>query len=234
MSGNASPQSASDFFQAELLAHIYSPGEILLNLASAFVLAMIVAFTYRATHRGLSYSQSFLLTLIFVTIVTAMVIMVIGNNLARAFALVGAMSIIRFRTVVKDTKDTAFVFFALATGLAAGTSSYFLAVSGVIFICVMALILHRVNFGSLYKSEFILRLRVARDEVDYYNAAIEEFVTSSSLIHVQPSGDRLTNNLTMDVVMKKDVDPSALLSRLEELDGVSDITLIASARDADY
>ena len=56
-----------------------------------------------------------------------MVVMVIGNNLARAFALVGAMSIIRFRTVVKDTKDTAFVFFALASGLAAGTSSYLLA-----------------------------------------------------------------------------------------------------------
>ena len=61
-----------------------------------------------------------------------MVVMVIGNNLARAFALVGAMSIIRFRTVVKDTKDTAFVFFALASGLAAGTSSYFLAGAGTI------------------------------------------------------------------------------------------------------
>ena len=60
-------------------------------------------------------------------VITSMVVMVIGNNLARAFALVGAMSIIRFRTVVKDTKDTAFVFFALASGLAAGTSSYFLA-----------------------------------------------------------------------------------------------------------
>ena len=66
-----------------------------------------------------------MLTLIFVTVITAMVVMVIGNNLARAFALVGAMSIIRFRTVVKDTKDTAFVFFALASGLATGTSSYF-------------------------------------------------------------------------------------------------------------
>ena len=117
MTGNASPQTASEFFQTELIAQIYSPSEILLNLAIAFVLAIMVAFTYRATHRSLSYSQSFILTVIFVTIITAMVIMVIGNNLARAFALVGAMSIIRFRTVVKDTKDTAFIFLALATGL---------------------------------------------------------------------------------------------------------------------
>ena len=109
------------------MAYVYSPDEILINLAASFILALAIAFTYRTTHRGLSYSQSFVLTLIFVTVITSMVVMVIGNNLARAFALVGAMSIIRFRTVVKDTKDTAFVFFALASGLAAGTSSYLLA-----------------------------------------------------------------------------------------------------------
>ena len=163
-----------------------------------------------------------------------MVIMVIGNNLARAFALVGAMSIIRFRTVVKDTKDTAFVFFALAVGLASGTSSYFLAVVGSIFISAMALILHRINFGSLYKSEFILRIRTDRENADDYSSVIAEFATSWNLIHVQPSGDRITTNLTMDIMMKKDVDPTELTSRLEELEGVGEITLIASARDADY
>ena len=59
-----------------------------------------------------------------------MVIMIIGNNLARAFALVGALSIIRFRTVVKDNKDTAYIFWALAVGMASGTGSYFLALAG--------------------------------------------------------------------------------------------------------
>ena len=115
MTTKSEPPSVSDLFQGEFLAYVYSPSEILINLVTAFVLALVIAFTYRATHRGLSYSQSFVLTLIFVTVITAMVVMVIGNNLARAFALVGAMSIIRFRTVVKDTKDTAFVFFALAS-----------------------------------------------------------------------------------------------------------------------
>ena len=94
-------QTSSNFFQGEFLAYVYSPDEILINLAASFILALAIAFTYRATHRGLSYSQSFVLTLIFVTVITSMVVMVIGNNLARAFALVGAMSIIRFRTVVK-------------------------------------------------------------------------------------------------------------------------------------
>ena len=71
-----------------------------------------------------------MVTNIFVTVIVCMVIMIIGNNLARAFALVGALSIIRFRTVVKDTKDTAYIFWSLASGMAAGTGSYFLAIAG--------------------------------------------------------------------------------------------------------
>ena len=98
----------------------------------------------------------------------------------------------------------------------------------------MALVLHRVNFGSLYKSEFILRLRVKRSDAEDYNTVISDFAVSSNLIHVQPSGDGLSNHLTIDIVMKKDVDPQALTARLEEVGGVSEITLIASARDADY
>ena len=227
-------QSSSDFFKSEFLTYIYTPDEVLINLAAAFVLVMAIAFTYRATHRGLSYSQSFVLTLVLVGVITAMVIMVIGNNLARAFALVGALSIIRFRTVVKDTKDTAYVFFALAAGLAAGTSNYFIAFAGTAFLCAVSFVLDRVNFGSLYKSEFILRFRATVENAGDYNATIEEFATSSSLIHVQPSGDRTSNQLTLDIVMKKDVDPTELTSRLEAIEGVSEIMLIASARDADY
>ncbi len=89
----------------------YGPYEILINMTLAFVLGIIISAVYRYTHKGLSYSQSFTLTIVFVTVVVAVVMMVIGSSLARAFALVGALSIIRFRTVVKDTKDTAYVFF---------------------------------------------------------------------------------------------------------------------------
>ena len=88
-----------------------------------------------------------------------MVIMIIGNNLARAFALVGALSIIRFRTVVKDTKDTAYIFWALAAGMASGTGSYFLAIAGTVIITGIAFILHFTNYGSIHKSEFILQFR---------------------------------------------------------------------------
>ena len=127
---------------------IYLPQEILINLTLSFILGVVVSLIYKRTHKGLSYSQSFMITNIFVSVIVCMVIMIIGNNLARAFALVGALSIIRFRTVVKDTKDTAYIFWALAVGMASGTGSYFLALAGTAMISVIALILHQTNFGS--------------------------------------------------------------------------------------
>ena len=234
MPSQSTPQTPSEFFKLEAFAHIYSPTEVLVNLALAFVLSMMIAYTYRATHRSLSYSQGFLLTLVLVGVITGMVMMVIGNNLARAFALVGALSIIRFRTVVKDPKDIAYVFFALAVGLASGTSSYFIASAGTLFVCAIAFVLDQTNFGSLYKSEFILRFRAIPERAESYRSAIEPFVSASHLIHVQPSANRETNQLTLDIVMRKDVDPSALTAALADVEGVSDVVLIASAKDADY
>ena len=122
-------------------ARIYLPTDILVNLLVAAILGLFISVVYKNTHRGLSYSQSFIVTIILVTVIVSMVMMVIGNNIARAFALVGALSIIRFRTVVKDTKDTAFVFMALAAGMAAGTSSYFLAIVGTGVISSVAFLL---------------------------------------------------------------------------------------------
>ena len=137
---------------------IYSPQSIIINLTLAFILGVIVSLIYKKTHKGLSYSQSFMVTNIFVAVIVCMVIMIIGNSIARAFALVGALSIIRFRTVVKDTKDTAFIFWSLAVGMASGTGSYFLALSGTFIISIIALILHKTNFGSFVKANLFYNL----------------------------------------------------------------------------
>ena len=227
--------TTQDFFRTEALAFIYQPGDILINLAVAFALGILISSVYKMTHKGLSYSQSFMLTLVFVTIIVAMVMMVIGNNLARAFALVGALSIIRFRTVVKDTKDTAYVFLALAGGMAAGTSSYFLAIAGCAFVSAVAFTLHATNYGSLYKSEFILRFRAptGSDEPPY-STVMNEFARAANLLHVEPSGDGQTTHLTFDILMRKNMDPKEFSRRVADVDGVSEVALVASKNDADY
>jgi len=225
------------FFQTERIAHIYGPSEILINLMLAFILGMAISWVYKTTHSGLSYSQSFMLTSIFVAVIVCMVIMVIGNNLARAFALVGALSIIRFRTVVKDTKDTAYIFWALAAGMAAGTGSYFLAVAGSLVMALIAYVLNITNYGSIHKSEFILQFRIKNDDSDShqkYVNTISRYAKKSTLLHVEPSGDNNTSKMSFDIVMKKDEDHNKFASEIAAFTGISEVGLVAARHDVDY
>ena len=219
------------------LSHIYSYFDILMNLSLSIFLGLFISYVYKFTHKGVSYSQSFMLTIVFVTIIVAMVMMVIGNNIARAFALVGALSIIRFRTVVKDTKDTAYIFLALASGMAAGTSSYFLAMSGAAVTSIVAYVLYITNYGSIFSSEFILRFRLKTNNStneQAYLKILKSFTYKANLLHIEPSGDSLSSRLTFDVIMKKDQPPSDMSLELSKLDEITELVVVASEHDIDY
>ena len=222
---------------ANQITHIYFPTEIILNLTLSFILGIVVSVVYKKTHKGLSYSQSFMVTNIFVCVIVCMVIMIIGNSLARAFALVGALSIIRFRTVVKDTKDTAYIFWSLAAGMACGTGSYFLALSGTIILSGIAFILYFTNFGSIIKSEFILQFRTASGDdkiTTEYNKIINEYAKSSTLLHSEASGDGKTIKISLDIVMKEDKKQDELISKISNVTGLSEVVLVAAKSDVDY
>jgi len=219
------------------ISHIYHPGEILINLVLSFILGVLISLIYKKTHKGLSYSQSFMVTNIFVAVIVCMVIMIIGNSLARAFALVGALSIIRFRTVVKDTKDTAYIFWSLAAGMAAGTGSYFLAIAGSIIISGIALMLFYTNFGSIIKSEFIVQFRINSNDsniTSQYNRLISDFTKSHTLLSSESSGDGQTIKVSFDVVMKEEMKQNELISKISKINGVSEIVIIAAKSDVDY
>jgi uncharacterized membrane protein YhiD involved in acid resistance len=161
--------------------------------------------------------------------------MVIGSSMARAFALVGALSIIRFRTVVKDTRDTAFVFAALAMGMAAGTSSYELSVVGFVAIAIVTWILHITNFGALYKSEFILRFVFDQSEDSAaYLEKINEYAKRSSLLNIEPSSDGQLLKLTYDIQMASESEAQNFIGSLGKVVGVSEVVLIVSKNDIDY
>ena len=222
---------------ADSFTSIYLPQEIIINLILSFILGLIISVIYKFTHKGLSYSQSFMLTNIFVAVIVCMVIMIIGNSLARAFALVGALSIIRFRTVVKDTKDTAYIFWSLAAGMAAGTGSYFLAISGTFIISSIALILHKTNFGSIIKSEFILQFRILSNNSKiskHFNKIISKFSKSSTLLSSESSADSKSIKLSFDIVLKDELSQTELLSELSKIKGLKEIVIIAAKSDVDY
>lgn len=132
--------------------------DVFTNLIIALICGLIIALVYRFIYKGPSYSVSYVNSLVLLTMMTSVVILVIGNNLARAFGLVGAMSIIRFRTAVRDVQDIVFIFFALCIGMASGVGLHVIALSGTIIISIVAIILVTFKFGSPRKREYLVQI----------------------------------------------------------------------------
>jgi len=135
--------------------------EAVLGLLLAFILGQLIAWVYIYTHHGLSYSRTFVQSIILVTLIVAMGMVVIGNNLIVAVGLIGALAVIRFRNILKDTRDTAFVFFGLILGMACGTGNYGLAILGTAVYVTVLMYLHWTSFGSRHFSDGFLRFQLA-------------------------------------------------------------------------
>jgi uncharacterized membrane protein YhiD involved in acid resistance len=144
-----------------------SAAVIVFNLLFSFVLQIGIVWVYKKTHRGLSHSQTFLFTLVIIGVLGTTILMVVQNNLIGAFALLGAFSLIRFRTIVKETRDVAFVFFALAIGVAVGTNNYSVALIAAVLISTMIFFLSRYGFFGLITKEsmggYVLTLETSSD-----------------------------------------------------------------------
>lgn len=110
---------------------------VLLVLLIAFLVAMIIYLTYKNTYSGVMYNPRFNVSLVMITMVTTIVMVVIGSNISVSLGMVGALSIIRFRTAVKDPRDTAFIFWCVVSGLACGTQNYTIVLAGSIVICLI-------------------------------------------------------------------------------------------------
>ena len=127
-----------ELFNFQDLTGTFSVIDVVLSLVLSFALTALIGWVYKTTHRGTSYTQSYVHTLVLMGMVTSIIMLIVGSNIARAFSLVGALSIIRFRNAVKETRDVGFIFFAMAIGMATGTKFYLLAVIAAAIIVSMA------------------------------------------------------------------------------------------------
>ncbi len=123
---------------------------ILIVLLVAFLVSLIIFITYKHTYSGVMYNPRFNVSLIMITMITTMVMVVIGSNISVSLGMVGALSIIRFRTAVKDPRDTAFIFWCVVSGLACGTQNYNIVLVGSLFICLILFIFKKIatNVGK--------------------------------------------------------------------------------------
>ena len=202
--------------------------ETLTNLAVALILGVFIAILYRLTYKGYSYSATFVNTLVIITLVTTVVIMVIGNNLARAFGLVGAMSIIRFRTVLKDSRDIAFVFFALAVGMAAGAGNHLIGIVGGVVIGLIIVVLWGVNFGEIHSQELLLRFWATPQPSGDppYSPIFEKYLRSQTLLNMRSARLGHFIELAFHVRFRDPKDHQTFIQELGAIEGIERISLI--------
>ncbi|MBD3288491.1 DUF4956 domain-containing protein [candidate division KSB1 bacterium] len=202
--------------------------DVVINMVVAFILGLFISILYRKTFQGFSYSSSYVNTLVIITMVTAIVIMVIGNNLARAFGLVGAMSIIRFRTVLKDTRDIAFVFFALAVGMASGSGNHLIGIVGSVIIGIIILALYFTNYGTIRNKEFMLSFwMIPEDDEDpTYLEVFRKYLSNFNMLNVRSVRLGQFLEMSFSVVLKRNEQSRAFMRELSSLEGIERVSLV--------
>jgi uncharacterized membrane protein YhiD involved in acid resistance len=232
--------SESNYFLDMLLkpseTDIFSVPEVLLAMTVSTLLCYVLSMVYRHTHRGTSYSQSFLVTMFIMGVATAVVMMIIGSNIARAFSLVGALSIIRFRTAVKDPRDTGYLFAAMIAGMGCGTQFYMAAILMTAFVSVLVVVLFRTNFGIKQKLEGIIRITYKKGDgtVERIEEQMEETFGDYKLINrILDFGDDEETNVYV-VRPGPSTEEREIERRLRQVEGVVNLAIYQSDQHAPF
>ena len=226
--GQSTRGSGGGLFDFQDLTGNFAVGDIFLTLVTSFALGMLIAYTYRATHKGISYSQSFVQTLVILSMIVSVVMLVIGSNLARAFSLVGALSVVRFRNAVKETRDVGFVFFTMIIGIAAGTRFYVLAAVSATTICLVILIMVNFNFFALSNVSQILKIQVANDAdfAGMFDDLFLRYTKESDLISIDTVRSGTVTELIYNVVLKRESERQEFINAVRERAGNERVSLI--------
>lgn len=207
-----------------------SPAEVLARLAAAFGLGLLVALVYRWSRREADVVPSFPTTLVLLAILIAMVTQVIGDNVARAFSLVGALSIVRFRTVVRDTQDTAYVIFSVGVGMAVGAGQLAVAVAGLGVVAVAAGLLRPRDRTAAEASppawfELQVRLGIGHDPETLVAPTVDRHARHRQLMGMATARQGAAMDATYRIALPDAPTAETLVRELNRLDGVQGITL---------
>lgn len=205
----------------------YGPQSVLVRLVIAMLLGGIVTLIYRFTRAADETAPSFTVTLVLLSILIAMVTQVIGDNVARAFSLVGALSIVRFRTVVRDTQDTAYVIFAVAVGMAVGAGHAILAVSGIGVVALAAFGMRRGAIAAPPRQEpYTLKVRLGLGhDPAVLGPTFDTFLKSRHLVSIETAKQGMALELSYRTALRSESAAGELVTALNRLEGVQGISL---------
>jgi len=214
-----------DFEQIQIFAP--SIFDIAGNMLIALICGLIISIVYRLVYKGPSYSVTFVSSLVLLAMITSVVILVIGNNLARAFGLVGAMSIIRFRTAVRDVQDIIFIFFSLTVGMAAGVGLKFVAIIATLVVSAVIIILVSLNFGVKTKRQHLLQLAYAAPDGagEQLSFILKKYCSKQKLVNVKNIGHESDQEAFYHVSLRKKFKVEEFIKALRELQFVFSVNL---------
>ncbi len=219
-----------EFLTTSLLSNTpVAPAGVFVRLAVALALGYAVAWVYRRTRKSTDIATSFPMTLVLLAVLIAMVTQVIGDNVARAFSLVGALSIVRFRTIVRDTQDTAYVIFAVAVGMAVGAHNLWVAVGGLAIIGVAAFAM-RHHLGQAAPDSqpayrLILRLGLGHDLENLLGPTLNAHVLERELVSIETARQGISLDVTYQTRLRPEGSPEVLVKTLNRIEGVQSVQL---------
>lgn len=223
-----SSKSFADMFKSSVLDNFstdISISKMLITFAVAFLIGLFIYTLYRRVFSGVLYSKSFNISLIGMTMVTAMVIIAINSNLVLSLGMVGALSIVRFRTPIKDPTDLIFLFWAAAAGIVTGAGFYTLAIVGSVIVgLIMFLFIKKTSLETPY----LLVVNCADDESEH--AVIGQVGSLVKRFNVKQKTVTSTNvELTLEIRLRDN--EGAVVNQISGLDGVRNAVLISYSGD---
>lgn len=201
---------------------------IMLSVLLAFALSHVVAWVYWFTHTGLSYSRTFTQSIVLISVIVCLMIMVISHNVVAAFGLLGAMAIIRFRNVLKDTRDTVFIFTPLVQGMAVGAGLYGLAIAGTLGLAIIMLYLHWTAFGTRSDFDAFLRCRLIGAPQNHaeFGSVVNAYCLSYKQISARHSEHDAMSDYSFHVKFRDRNRSFDFIRALQELQGIDDVSLV--------
>ncbi len=199
--------------------------QILMNIAVAAVLGMFIFISYAISHRGTIYSRKFNASLVILTVLTGTVMTVIGNNIALSLGMVGALSIVRFRTAIKDSRDTVYIFWAIIVGICCGVGDYLVASIGSAVTFVVILILGCIKSDN----RMLLIIRADRAKQPMIKSQVYKLFSGKAILRVEnttPDSVELIYELTQKMVKKAEKAEPNIIDSIYRLENIEYVNLV--------
>lgn len=202
--------------------------EALLCMLLAFVLGKLIALTYERTYEGLSYARSFVQALVLGALVSSLLMLAIGDNLARGLGILGTMALVRFRTNVRDARDMVFIFAALAIGVSCGVRAYAIAVVGAVMFSLAAVAVDWTPFGRRQRFDGMLRFWLPRDGAggEAIQATLEPYCRTYVLVALRDLAQGEALEYAYQVQLREAASHDQLVKALGALPGIGGLTLL--------